>query len=72
MAEEMIINKSTSGTAVTTMYNDEVVSMLAHYINALQNLVFINNILKPKRMIKYSINVVIMFSVLFPALRRLY
>lgn len=53
MAEEMIINKSTSGTGVTTMYNDEVVNMLVHCSNALQNLVFINNILKPKIMIKY-------------------
>lgn len=61
MAEEMIINQSTSGTAVTTMYHEKLVNMLVQYINTPQNIFFINNILKPKIMIKQYINVVIMF-----------
>lgn len=52
MAEEMIINKSTSGTAVTTMYHKKVVNMLVQCINTHQNLFFINSILKSKRMVK--------------------
>lgn len=61
MAEIIIINKSTSGTAVTTMYHEKLVNRLVQYINTPQNIFFINNILKPKIMIKQYINVVIMF-----------